>query len=330
MRQTALLLLLVLLSAGCSVVVEGESTPGPAAEKADWALVIHGGAGTIPVDRPEAERRAYAASLGAALEVGSGILADGGTALQAVEATIRLLEDDPLFNAGRGAVFNRAGGHELDASLMDGSTLACGAVAGVRTVRNPITLARLVMERSGHVLLAGEGAEQFAAAQGIEPVDQAYFFTEKRKRALEKKLAVESENEEGGGTVGAVALDRDGNLAAGTSTGGLTGKRYGRVGDSPIVGAGTYAKNGVCGVSGTGRGEEFIRHGVARSIAWLVEVGGMGVAEAARSVVHDQLQPGDGGVIVLGADGRIAMEFNTTGMYRGAVDSSGRFEVAIH
>jgi beta-aspartyl-peptidase (threonine type) len=294
-----------------------------------WALAIHGGAGTIARDMPEERVTGYRTGLERALRAGSSILEQGGTGLDAVEQVIRMLEDDPHFNAGKGAVFNHDGGHELDASIMDGADLSCGAVAGVTTVKNPISLARLVMERTRHVLLAGDGAERFADAQDVERVDADYFFTEYRQRKFQEALAAEAERPTGGGTVGAVALDREGNLAAGTSTGGLTNKMFGRVGDTPIVGAGTYAKNGACAVSGTGRGEEFIRHAVGRSIAALVEREGMALDEAARHVVHDVLRPGDGGVIAVDGRGDIAMAFNTPGMYRGAADASGRFEVRI-
>ncbi len=230
-----LLLALALGCAACSVQVDRDSTgPAPPPPAADWAIVLHGGAGTIPREMPEDEILAYRESLEHALRLGSSILDEGGSALDAVERTIRTLEDDPLFNAGRGAVFNHDGGPELDASLMDGATLGCGAVTGVRTIRNPISLARMVMERTGHVLLAGEGADRFAAEQGVEPVGQDYFFTERRYDSLQERLAAEGEPTQGGGTVGTVALDRDGNLAAGTSTGGLTAKLYGRVGDSSL------------------------------------------------------------------------------------------------
>jgi beta-aspartyl-peptidase (threonine type) len=294
-----------------------------------WALAIHGGAGTISREMAEERVAGYTEALEQALRVGAAVLEGGGTSLDAVEQVIRSLEDDPHFNAGRGAVFNHDGGHELDASIMDGATLACGAVARVTGIRNPISLARLVMERTGHVLLAGDGAERFAAEQGVDRVEPEYFFTEERYRRHRRALEAEAVRPPGGGTVGAVALDRAGNLAAGTSTGGLTNKMFGRVGDSPIIGAGTYAKNGSCAVSGTGRGEEFIRHGVALSIAFLVEHEGLTVQEAARRVVHEVLAPGDGGVIALGQDGTVAFVFNTSGMYRGAIDGSGRFETRI-
>jgi beta-aspartyl-peptidase (threonine type) len=292
-----------------------------------WALAIHGGAGTIPEDLPEARVAGYRAALEGALRLGAAVLEEGGSSLDAVEQVVRSLEDDPHFNAGKGAVFNHDGRHELDASIMNGGDLSCGAVARVSGIRNPISLARMVMERTRHVLLAGDGAERFAEEQGVVRVDEAYFFTDYRHRQWQKALA--GETTAGGGTVGAVALDRNGNLAAGTSTGGLTNKLFGRVGDSPIVGAGTYAKNGVVALSGTGRGEEYIRHNVAAAIAFRVEREGRSVEEAVHELIHEVLRPGDGGIIAVGADGSIVLDFNTSGMYRGATDSTGRFSVEI-
>ena len=245
------------------------------------------------------------------------------------EQVIRTLEDDPHFNAGKGAVFNHDGQHELDASIMNGSDLNCGAVARVTTVKNPISLARRVMEETAHVLLAGDGAERFADEQAVDRVAADYFYTEYRYRKFQDALAKQPQAPSGGGTVGAVALDREGNLAAGTSTGGLTTKMFGRVGDSPIVGAGTYAKNGAAAVSGPGKGEEYIRHAVARSIAAMVEREGLPLEEAVRHVIHDVLRPGDGGVIAVDSAGRIVMDFNTHGMYRAATDSSGHHELHI-
>lgn len=322
MGRKPLIWLVLIALLGCPAGVENE----PAA--VSWALAIHGGAGVIPRDLPAPEREARLAGLTQALRAGQSILEHGGASLDAVEAVIRVLEDDPHFNAGRGAVFNHDGEHELDASIMNGKTLACGAVAGVGTVKNPILLARRVMERTAHVLLAGEGAERFAAEQELELVEQDYFFTEYRYGKYQQALQAQEEGR-GRDTVGAVALDRRGNLAAGTSTGGLTNKLYGRVGDSPIIGAGTYAKNGACAISATGKGEEFIRHGVARSISALMEYGELSLQQAAERIVHEVLQAGDGGVIGVGQDGSIAMVFNTAGMYRGAADSTGRFEVSI-
>jgi beta-aspartyl-peptidase (threonine type) len=297
-----------------------------------WAIAIHGGAGVISRVKLADGGKAHLASLHAALEVGRSVLAAGGTSLDAVEKVVRRLEDDPLFNAGKGAVYDHDGIHELDAAIMDGSGLACGAVAAVKTVKNPISLARLVMERSPHVLLVGEGADRFAAEMGVERVSQDYFHTAYRYEEWQREL----HRRQGGtaaqrdhGTVGAVALDRQGNLAAATSTGGLTDKLPGRVGDSPIVGAGTYANNRTCAVSGTGAGEEFIRHTVAYDISALVEYRGATLQQAAESVVRGKLRPGDGGVIAVGRDGAIALVFNSEGMYRGAADSTGRFEVKI-
>ena len=296
-----------------------------------YAIAIHGGAGVIDRDSPGAEERREA--LRSALRAGVGVLESEGTSLDAVETVVRLLEDDPNFNAGMGAVFTNSGEHELDASIMDGRTLACGAVAGVRTVRNPILLARHVMENSRHVLFAASGAEEYARSAGFEAVDTRTFDVEHRRRqwerAKERERQRKADDTRERGTVGAVALDVHGNLAAATSTGGLTNKRFGRVGDSPIVGAGTYANNRSAAVSCTGTGEEFIRHTVARDIAALIEYRGLSVEAAAREVVFQKLQEGDGGVIVVSHDGEIALVFNTLGMYRGAANSDGRFEVAI-
>ena len=306
---------------------EEAAVPGAGSDRA-WAIAIHGGAGSSPDSRTQAENDAYLASLRSALRKGTSILEEGGTALDAVEQVILLLEDDPLFNAGKGAVFNHDGRHELDASLMDGESLGCGAVAGVTTVKNPISLARLVMERTRHVLLGGVGADRFAEEMGVEPVGQDYFYTQGSHDSLQRFL--KSERREAGehGTVGAVALDRAGNLAAGTSTGGLTGKKHGRVGDSPIIGAGTYAKNATCAVSGTGVGEEFIRHGVAQRISDLMEYRGLSLDSAAQQVIA-LLDEGVGGVIAVGHDGTISLVFNTAGMARGAADSTGRFDVQL-
>lgn len=320
---------LVILFVGCS----GDDPDSRQAASRDqdgqrWALAVHGGAGIPRGSLSEERQRAYRGSLEAALRSGVAILERGGSSLDAVEGIIRVLEDDPLFNAGKGAVFSNAGLNELDASIMDGSTLACGGVAGVTTVKNPISLARLVMVRTSHVLLARDGAEQFAVEMDVERVEPSYFFTQDRWDRLER-IRSEAEKEPGGGTVGAVALDRHGNLAAGTSTGGLTNKMYGRVGDSPIIGAGTYADNTTCAVSATGQGEEFIRHGVARTIASLMELRDLSLQEAAERVVHQRLQPDDGGVIAVDGKGNISMPFNTAGMFRAAADSDGRFEVAI-
>ena len=298
------------------------------------AIAVHGGAGALSAaDLTPAGQRTYRDGLERALRAGFDILASGGPSLDAVVAAVQVLEDDPLFNAGRGAVIAANGAHELDASIMDGRDLRAGAVTGVRHVRSPIQLARLVMERSPHVMLAGPGAEEFALEQGLAPVPNTYFATERRRLELERVLRGELEagRESLMGTVGAVALDAHGNLAAATSTGGMTGKRWGRVGDSPIIGAGTYAANDCCAVSATGHGEFFIRGAVAHEIASLVRYRGLGVEDAASEVVTRQLPRlgGSGGVIVIGHDGEVAMPFNSAGMLRGAMDSNGRLTTGL-
>ena len=299
------------------------------APKPKWAIAIHGGAGTIPKNLPEEQKQQYLRSLAAALKIGQGVLQNGGTSLDAVEKVIRSLEDDPLFNAGKGAVYTHEGTHELDAAIMDGRDLSCGSVAAIKTVKNPISLARLVKERSPHVFLVGEGAEVFASEMKVERVPNSWFDTPKRYQDLQEALAEERKTRKDRDTVGCVALDVHGDLAAGTSTGGLTNKRFGRLGDVPVIGAGTYANNKTCAVSATGIGEEFIKHTVAHDISALVEYAGLTVQQAADRVIHQKLKPGDGGVIVVGRDGSIALVFNSEGMYRGAADSSGRFEVKI-
>lgn len=328
-----------------------------AQEQPEWALVIHGGAGVIERGRMSAEREAeYRAAMHAALDRGEAVLQGGGSALDAIEAVIHGMEDDPLFNAGRGAVFTAAGKNELDASIMDGATLNAGAVAGVTQVRHPISLARAVMDRSRHVMLQGEGAETFATEQGLEMVPAAWFFTERRWQSMERALdrldvevperplgapeaagvdhgALEQDDREHRfGTVGVVALDSDGNIAAGTSTGGTTAKRWGRVGDSPILGAGTYASNQSCGVSATGTGEYFIRLTVASRICALVELQQLSLQEAADQVIQDELTAmgGDGGIVALTPSGDIAWSFNTPGMYRARQSAGGEPVVGIY
>ena len=321
-------------------------------------FMIHGGAGVIKKGEmtPEKEK-AYRAKLEEAVVAGYKALKDGRSSLDAVEIAIRLLEDSPLFNAGKGAVFTNDGKNELDSSIMDGKTLAAGAVAGLRHVKNPITLARAVMEKSPHVMMAGEGAEKFAKEQNIEIVDEKYFFTQERWDALQQILKEEREEkgkkgklEKGKGqtgihnsrlstldfnrfgTVGAVALDRGGNLAAGTSTGGMTNKKYGRIGDAPIIGAGTYANNGTCAVSATGWGEYFIRLGVARDISAMMEYQAAPVQMAADRVIKQKLQKlgGDGGVIAMDKSGNMAISFNSEGMYRAYINSDGKPVVDIY
>ncbi|HYI00333.1 isoaspartyl peptidase/L-asparaginase [Hyalangium sp.] len=309
----------------------------PPKRKLQWGIVIHGGAGAIRREALTPEKEAaYRAKLTEALQAGHALLARGGTSLDAVSAAIRILEDSPLFNAGKGAVFNHTGQNELDASIMDGRTLAAGAVAGLHHVKNPIDLARKVMEKSSHVMMVGEGAEAFAKEQGVELVPAEYFHTEERweqlQKALEKEKASQgaATGEEKLGTVGAVALDQAGNLAAGTSTGGMMNKRYGRVGDSPIIGAGTYA-NARCAVSATGHGEYFIRYTVARDICARLEYLDLPLQESASSLVMDVLVKagGEGGVIAMDALGNIATPFNSTGMYRGSMGEDGTPHVAI-
>ncbi len=315
-------------------------------EAMKFAIAIHGGAGSSPENfSPEANEQRRA-SMREALTIGSEILKEGGTSLEAVEKVIVFLENDPQFNAGVGAVFNAADSHELDASIMDGNNLACGAVCGVSRVKNPISLARLVMTETPHVLLAAQGAEQFAEEQKVEMVSPSHFDTpatrkkwEKRKRELQKKGAMNDPDltrkiavldEDTGsylGTVGCVALDSHGNLAAATSTGGLTNKRYGRVGDSPIVGAGTYADNRTCAVSGTGIGEQYIRNAIAYDIGAQMLYKGSTLEAAVKDNLENRLDQGDGGIIAVDRDGNISMGFNTKGMARAAADSTGRFEI---
>lgn len=294
-----------------------------------YALVIHGGAGVIERSKMTSEaRQKYETALYRALEVGDSVLKIGGTCLDAVEQTIMVLENCPLFNAGKGAVFTNKGINELDASIMNGSDLNAGAVAGVTDIKNPIRAAREVMENSEHVMLSGAGASEFAKKQGLEIVDGSYFYTESRHKSLQK--AIEQEKIDKHGTVGCVALDQYGNLAAGTSTGGMTNKKYGRIGDSPIIGAGTYVNNKTCAVSCTGHGEYYIRLSFARDISAMMEYQNKSIQEACRSEIEKLTElTGTGGVIAIDKDGNIAMEFNTPGMFRGFVKSTGEKEVAI-
>lgn len=298
------------------------------------AIAIHGGAGTLSRAGTSAEQEgAYLAGLGVALDAGYSLLEHGASGLDAVTAAVMSLEDNPLFNAGRGAVLTRDGMAELDASIMDGRTAGAGAVTGVRHIRNPVLLARQVMERSPHVMLVGEGAEEFARTQGMELVSNEYFRTAARQQQLQRLLAgsPERENDLGAfGTVGAVALDAAGNLAAATSTGGMTGKRWGRVGDSPVIGSGTYAANAGCAVSATGHGEYFIRAVVAHDISARVQYGQAPLAEAVRATLaRVQALGGNGGVIAMTTAGDVVMEFNSAGMFRGVRTSAGRREVSL-
>ena len=311
-------------------------------------FVIHGGAGTINRKDMSAEReKEYHAALTEALMTGYGVLKKGGPSLDAVEAAIRFMEDSPLFNAGKGAVFTSAGTNELDSSIMEGKMLKAGAVASLKHIKNPISLARMVMERSKHVMMVGEGAEAFAKEQGVELVPQSYFYVESRWKALQREKAEEEKNktpqnkkqekdhgdpiDHKYGTVGAVALDQDGNLAAGTSTGGISNKKWGRVGDSPIIGAGTYANNRTCGISATGDGEYFIRSVVAHDLSALMEYKGLSVKAAADAVIEKVVKlGGNGGLIALDKDGNIAQSFSTSGMYRGRVGSDGQPVIEIY
>jgi beta-aspartyl-peptidase (threonine type) len=302
---------------------------------AEWTLVIHGGAGVIERARikPE-EEKAIRAALTRALETGGAILARGGSALDAAEAAVRVLEDDPHFNAGRGSVFTYEGKNELDAAIMDGATRKAGAVAGVTRTRNPISLARAVMEKSPHVFLSGAGADRFSIEQGLVQVDPSWFRTEERWRQLEEMKANKVSAFDVDlkyGTVGAVALDQAGHVAAATSTGGLTGKRWGRIGDSPVIGAGTYADDRACAVSGTGAGEYFIRLGVAHEICARVRLKGEPIAGAASSVIGELGEiGGTGGVIFVSPQGPGGWSFNTPGMYRGAVSHDAKPRVALY
>lgn len=328
---------LAVLWMGATAFAADEEAPAPV------TIVIHGGAGALAPGRytPE-EEKAYKAKLTQALNAGYAVLEDGGAALDAVEAAIVIMEDSPMFNAGKGAVFTRDGENELDSSIMDGKTLNAGAAAGVTRVKNPIKLARAVMENSEHVMFARDGAEKFAKEQGLEIVKSKYFRTERRwdayKKALKEERQAAEEDKDAAlphpfkyGTVGAIALDAEGNLAAGTSTGGMMMKRYGRVGDSPIIGAGTFADNKSCAVSSTGWGEFFIRLTIARDICAQVEYAGKTVEEAAQDVIHRRLPEagGDGGVIVLAPDGSYVMSFNTRGMFRGVKNADTQM-VAIY
>ncbi|HPF10044.1 MAG TPA: isoaspartyl peptidase/L-asparaginase [Flavobacteriaceae bacterium] len=308
-----------------------------------FALVIHGGAGTILKENmSDSLENAYRAKLEEAIRTGYAILEKGGPSLEAVMRTINVLEDSPLFNAGKGAVFTHEETNELDASIMDGATLNAGAVAGVTHIKNPINLAYEVMENSPHVLLAGKGAEEFAQTRGFDLVDPSYFYTENRFQSLQRIKEKEANKTAAlwdpyiknskFGTVGCVALDKAGNIAAGTSTGGMTNKRWNRIGDSPIIGAGTYANNNTCGVSSTGWGEYFIRALVAHDISALMEYKGLTLQEAAAEVIQKKVPTlgGDGGVVALDREGNIAMEFNTAGMYRAYIDINGELYVGIY
>jgi beta-aspartyl-peptidase (threonine type) len=341
--KNALILLSIMISLTASAQMKDTSR---------YVLVIHGGAGTILKKNMTPEREtAYKQGLQKALDAGNAILAKGGSALDAVEAAVRIMEDNPLFNAGKGAVFTNEGKNELDAAIMDGSTLKAGSIASVTRIKNPISTARKVMERSEHVMLIGQGAEKFGEANGAEMVDPSYFFTQERWHGLQKarkadslKQAIDTttkhksavrqpENRDNKyGTVGAVALDNQGNLAAATSTGGMTNKRFGRVGDAPIIGAGTYADNNTCAISGTGWGEFFIRLVMAKSVSDRMELAGQTLSDAANEMIMKKLPAlgGDGGLIGVDKNGNITMPFCTEGMYRGYVKSNGETAIKIY
>jgi beta-aspartyl-peptidase (threonine type) len=308
--------------------------------KSKIALAIHGGAGTMERGKmtPEKERE-YRTGLENSLRAGYEVLKNGGTSLDATEAAVRVLEDDPHFNAGKGAVFTSAGTNELDAAIMDGKTLKAGTVSVLRHIQNPIELARMVMDKSPHVMLSGEGAEKFATENGLKLVDRKYFFTKERWESLQKMKAAEKNrhaaaeitDQDRHGTVGAVALDQNGNLAAATSTGGTTNKWPGRVGDSPIIGGGTYANNATCAVSATGDGEYFIRATIAYDVSALMEYRRVKLSEAAQTVLDKVAKlGGTGGLIAVDKEGNITLPFNTSGMYRGYVDPDGKFVIEIY
>jgi L-asparaginase / beta-aspartyl-peptidase len=354
-RRTNCFFSVVLFSAGALAAAPEQSPPAGVFSKRNpdhqqnmetqrIGLAIHGGAGTIDRGEMTPEREGeYRAGLERALTAGYEILKRGGSSLDATEAAVRVLEDDPHFNAGKGSVFTSAGTNEMDAAIMDGKTLAAGAVASLKHIKNPISLARLVMEKSGHVMMDSEGAESFAKENGIELVNQKYFFTQKRWDALQKIKAAERSRTSGPGkeflitdqdrhgTVGAVALDQSGNLAAATSTGGTTNKRPGRVGDTPVIGAGTYANNATCAVSATGDGEYFIRATVGRDVSALIEYRGMSLKDAAQAALDKVAKlGGTGGLIAIDGQGNVTLPFNTAGMYRGYLDPNGKFVIEIY
>ncbi|MCQ0111386.1 beta-aspartyl-peptidase (threonine type) [Zhouia amylolytica] len=354
MKYAIYLSISLLLFIGCkndtsrSPAAESVQAETPTSNTENFGIVIHGGAGTILKKNMSDELEAqYKQKLEEAIRTGYAILEKGGSSLDAIEKTINIMENSPLFNAGKGAVFTNEGKNELDASIMDGNTLNAGAVAGVTTVKNPINLARAVMEKSEHVMFAREGAESFAKEQNIELVDPSYFYTESRMKSLERakeREQIELDHDDKSafydpsikdskfGTVGCVALDKNGNLAAGTSTGGMTNKKWGRVGDSPIIGAGTYANNNTCAVSSTGWGEYFIRGMVAYDISAMMEYKNSSLQEASSEVIQKKLVElgGTGGIIAIDHQGNVAMEFNTAGMYRASMNNDGELYIGIY
>ena len=348
MRNILFILLLSLLAFGCkNSSIKTAELKGKETKTNQFAIIIHGGAGTILKKNMSDEKEAaYKATLEEAVKVGHEILKNGGSSADAVEKTIQVMEDSPLFNAGKGAVFTNAGTNELDASFMEGKTLNAGAVAGVKDIKSPIAAARKVMTNSPHVMLSGAGASIFAKEQGLEMVDPGYFFTEKRFKSLERIKEKEANKtatkttafydsdikNSKFGTVGCVALDKEGNITAGTSTGGMTNKRWGRIGDAPIIGAGTYANNNTCGVSSTGWGEYFIRGLVAYDISAQIEYQQKSLDEAAHDVIQNKLTKlgGTGGIIALDKNGNMIFEFNTAGMYRASMNERGELIVKIY
>lgn len=292
-----------------------------------YVLVIHGGAGGMDENMPESLKQEYLSSLNKALEIGQQVLSNDGTAIDAVEKVINYLEDNPLFNAGKGSVLTSEGKAEMDAAIMNGKDLSCGSVTGIKRIKNPISLARAVMEKSKHVFLAGEGAEKFAKEVGFKFVNPKCFLTENRyDKWLKEKNEIKKKKK---GTVGAVALDKNGNLAAATSTGGMSMKKPGRVGDVPVIGAGTYANNKTCAVSCTGWGEKFIKNTVAFNVSAMMEYKNMSLTDAANEMINKRLNPNDGGLIAVDKDGNITLQFNTKSMLRGFVTSDGKKEVRI-
>lgn len=343
MKNTLLLLISFLCFVGCEKGKKNKEI-----KQNEFAIIIHGGAGTILQKNMTSEKEAaYKAKLEEAIKVGYSILEKGGTSIEAVEKTIHVMENSPLFNAGKGAVFTNAETNEMDASIMDGKTLNAGAVAGVKTIKNPITAAIQVMNNSNHVLLSGSGADQFAKEKGIEIVEPDYFYTERRFKSLQKikhKEETELDHDEKSafydadikdskfGTVGCVALDKNGNITAGTSTGGMTNKRWNRIGDSPIIGSGTYANNATCGVSSTGWGEYFIRAQVAYDVSAQMEYQHKTLKEATTDVIQNKLTKlgGTGGIVALDKNGNMSFEFNTAGMYRASMNDKGELIVKIY
>ena len=352
--EKAFILLSAILLISCnnrnnSALPQAEAIEYQQGSETNFGIVIHGGAGNILRENmSDSLEKVYKTKLKEAIRTGHEILVKGGSALEAVQRAINVMENSPLFNAGKGAVFTNEGTNELDASIMDGATLNAGAVAGVTIVKNPINLAYEVMENSEHVMMAGKGAELFAKKQGLEIVDPEYFYTENRYKSLQRikdqeETRLDHDDNRSAfvdpyikdakfGTVGAAALDKHGNLAAGTSTGGMTNKRWGRIGDAPIIGAGTYANNKTCAVSGTGWGEFFIRGVVAYDISALMEYKGLSLQEAARQVIQEKNPElgGNGGIISIDGKGNVAMEFNTAGMYRATMNRNGELTIEIY